>query len=62
MKSEGIDGVGDFISDTGTMSILDSHGKKLMTGCYVLLYVKNEGSFKTWREWFYPTCLNNQHH
>jgi hypothetical protein len=62
MKSEGIDGIGDFFYDNGTMSILDDEGVKLMTGCYVLLYVKSGNSYKTWREWFYPTCLNNKHH
>ena len=62
MKSEGIDGIGDFFYDNGTMSILDDEGVKLMTGCYVLLYVKSGDSFKTWREWFYPACLNTKHH
>jgi ketosteroid isomerase-like protein len=62
MKSEGIDGIGDLFYDSGTMSILDDKGMKLMTGCYVLLYVKSGDSFKTWREWFYPSCLNTKHH
>ena len=62
MKSEGIDGIGDFFYDSGTMSILDEEGNKLITGCYVLLYVKSGNSYKTWREWFYPTCLNTRQH
>lgn len=62
MKSEGIEGIGDFFYDSGTMSILDDEGNKLITGCYVLLYVKVGDNFKTWREWYYPSCLNTRHH
>jgi len=62
MSSEGIEGIGDIFYDTGKMSILDDNGENLMTGCYVLLYVKSGNSFKTWREWFYPECLNTTHH
>ncbi|MEW6997411.1 hypothetical protein AADZ86_06890 [Colwelliaceae bacterium BS250] len=56
------DGIGEFFYGNGTMSILDDEGVKLMTGCYVLLYVKSGDSFKTWREWFYPACSNTKHH
>lgn len=62
MNSDGIEGIGDVFYDTGKMSIYDVNGENLMTGCYVLLYVKSGNSFKTWREWFYPECLNNAHH
>jgi len=62
MNSEGIEGIGDVFYDTGKMSIYDNKGQTLMTGCYVLLYVKSGNSFKTWREWFYPECLNTTHH
>ena len=57
--SEFIDGI---YYDYGTQSILDENGKEILKACYLLLFKKEKGHFKTWREYFYPFCLSSVHH
>lgn len=61
MQSEDSEFVGGIFFDSGTQSLLDQSGEAMLVGCYVMLFKREDGRFKTWREYSYPFCMNVKH-
>jgi len=57
MKSEITRFVNDVVIDSGTLTFLNADGSKGLTGCYVMIYVQTENSFKAIKEFSYPNCM-----
>jgi len=62
MNSENTHIINGMYIDSGTTSFINSYGKVELTGCYVMLFIKEANAFKALKEWSYPLCMNSNHH
>ena len=61
MQSEDSEFTDGIFIDSGTQSVLDTSGEAMLVGCYLMLFKRVDGQFKTWREYSYPFCMNAAH-
>jgi hypothetical protein len=49
--------INELYIDSGTISAFNENGKEVFRGCYLMTYIKEEATYKIWREWTYPYCM-----
>lgn len=61
MHSEDTQFINGLYIDSGTLTFLEPDGSKGLTGCYVMIFIKEGGAIKAIKEFSYPFCMLQRH-